>query len=185
MTVKRDPDAILAAWLEEGPTRLPDTTRRSIAVTTRTTRQARRPTWLPWRFSTMNGMSRLALGAVAVVAVVIGGIFVLRPATESSGVGESRIAGALGVTGLGVTCALGVTRRPSAAASPDSSIPAMTEPYTSAKFGYSLRHPAGWIGGPRTGTDRRLTGRSIFAPAAAGGTFRALSVAVPDGSGGR
>jgi hypothetical protein len=24
MNVKRDPDAILAAWLDEGPTRLPD-----------------------------------------------------------------------------------------------------------------------------------------------------------------
>ena len=32
MTVKRDPDAILAAWLEEGPTALPEPTRRAIAV---------------------------------------------------------------------------------------------------------------------------------------------------------
>ena len=43
MTVKRDPDAILAAWLEEGPTALPEPTRRAIAVTTRTTTQRRPP----------------------------------------------------------------------------------------------------------------------------------------------
>ena len=49
MNVQRDPDAILAAWLDEGPTRLPDATRRAIAVTTRTTRQSRLPIWLPWR----------------------------------------------------------------------------------------------------------------------------------------
>ncbi len=52
MTVQRDPDAILAAWLEEGPDRLPDATRRAIAVTTRTTHQSRRPRWVPWRFPT-------------------------------------------------------------------------------------------------------------------------------------
>ena len=32
MNVQRDPDAILAAWLDEGPTRLPEPTRRAIAV---------------------------------------------------------------------------------------------------------------------------------------------------------
>ena len=32
MTVQRDPDAILAAWLEEGPTGLPEPSRRAIAV---------------------------------------------------------------------------------------------------------------------------------------------------------
>ncbi len=56
----------------------------------------------------------------------------------------------------------------------------MTEPYTSAKFGYSLRHPAGWIV-DEDGDGPTSDGSVIFAPAAAGGTFRALSVAVPDG----
>ena len=87
MTVKRDPDAILAAWLEDGPNRLPDATRRAIAVTTRTTRQSRRPRWVPWRFPNMNGMSRFALAAVAVVAVALGGLYLLtgRPAAGSAG----------------------------------------------------------------------------------------------------
>ena len=85
MTVKRDPDAILAAWLEDGPVRLPDATRRAIAVTTRTTRQARPRMWVPWRFRPMNGAARLALGAVAVVAIALGGLYVLD--TSHGGVG--------------------------------------------------------------------------------------------------
>src|SRR6188472_2363043 len=88
MTVRRDPDAILAAWLHEGPTRLPDATRRAIAVSIRTTRQSRLPNWLPWRDPTVNGMTRYALAAVAVVAVVVGGLYFLRPGTDPSvGVG--------------------------------------------------------------------------------------------------
>ena len=49
MTVKRDPDAILAAWLEEGPTGLPEPTRRAIAVSTRTTTRRAAPMWVPRR----------------------------------------------------------------------------------------------------------------------------------------
>jgi hypothetical protein len=85
MTVKRDPDAILAAWLEDGPTRLPDATKRSIAVTTRTTRQSRRPMWVPWRFLPMNGYTRLALAVVAVVAVALGGLYVINPSGGTVG----------------------------------------------------------------------------------------------------
>ena len=61
MTAQRDPDAILAAWLEEGPTGSPTTTRRAIAVGHSNHPQARRPMWVPWRVPTMNGTSRLAL----------------------------------------------------------------------------------------------------------------------------
>ena len=77
MSVLRDPDAILAAWLDEGPARLPEATKRAIAVTTRMTRQARRPVWSPWRNPTMNGASRYALAAVAVLAVAMGGLYLL------------------------------------------------------------------------------------------------------------
>ena len=85
MTVKRDPDTILAAWLEEGPTRLPDATRRAITVTTRTTRQSRRPPWVPWRFPNMNGMTRFALAAAAVVAVALGGLYLINPSGGTVG----------------------------------------------------------------------------------------------------
>jgi hypothetical protein len=86
MSVRRDPDAILATWLEAGPTRLPDATKRAIAVNTRTTHQARRPRWLSWRFSTMNGATRFAVGAVAVVAVALGGMYLVNQA-PNDGVG--------------------------------------------------------------------------------------------------
>ena len=39
MTTPRDPDAILAAWLDEGPTRLPTPTRRAIIIALPTTSQ--------------------------------------------------------------------------------------------------------------------------------------------------
>jgi len=80
VNVQRDPDAILATWLEDGPVRLPDATKRAIAVTTRTTRQSRRPMWTPWRFPPMTGATRFALGAVAVVAVALGGLYLFNPA---------------------------------------------------------------------------------------------------------
>ena len=48
MNDPRDPDATIAFWLEDGPQRLPESTKRAIAVTTRTIRQSRRPSWMPW-----------------------------------------------------------------------------------------------------------------------------------------
>jgi hypothetical protein len=86
MSVQRDPDAILATWLEAGPVRLPDATKRAIAVTTRTTRQTRRPMVVPWRIRPMTGAARIALGAVAVVAIALGGLYFLGP-TRQGGVG--------------------------------------------------------------------------------------------------
>lgn len=87
MSVQRDPDAILAAWLDEGPSRLPDATRRAIAVTTRTTHQSRPPVWIPQRFRTVNRVSRFAGAAVAVVAVALGGLFLVNQ-SPNRGVGS-------------------------------------------------------------------------------------------------
>ena len=77
MNVQRDPDAILAAWLEEGPNRLPEQTRRAIAVTTRTTDQKRRSPWAPWRTPLMTSVARVAIAAIAVIAVAGGAIYFL------------------------------------------------------------------------------------------------------------
>ena len=85
MSVQRDPDAILAAWLEDGPVRLPGATKRAIAVTTRTTRQSQRPYWVLWRFPKMNIASRFALGVVAVAVIALGGFYVLNPGGGSVG----------------------------------------------------------------------------------------------------
>lgn len=81
MTTPRDPDEILSAWLDDGPTRLPDQTRRAIAVSLPTTTQRRRGSLAPWRFDLMTQTTRVALGLVAVVAIVAGAAYLIRPAS--------------------------------------------------------------------------------------------------------
>ena len=78
MNAQRDPEAILAAWLDEGPTDLPDATRRAILTALPTTSQARRGPFAPWRFFGMNGIGRLA-GVAMVAVLVLGGLYVLGP----------------------------------------------------------------------------------------------------------
>ena len=85
MTVQRDPDAILAAWLEEGPTGLPEPSRRAIAVNTRTTSQRRRPLWMPWRKPAMNTYARWAVAAVAIVIALGGAAYLLAPGGSQVG----------------------------------------------------------------------------------------------------
>ena len=81
MTISRDPDEILAAWLHEGPTRLPDQTRRAIAVAIPTTTQRRRGWIAPWRYLPLNPIARTALAAL-ILATVIGGTFYLLQPTQ-------------------------------------------------------------------------------------------------------
>ena len=181
MNVHRDPDAILAAWLEEGPDVLPESTRRAIAVSTRTTHQSRLPKWLPWRAPNMNGMTRFALAAVAVVAVVVGGLFVLRPGTEPGGVGGP------GSPVPSVSPAPSASPLPSASPAPSTSaipeppVGAMTQAFTSPTFGYSIEYPAGWTANPTTGEGPSPGGADEFGSAAGGWYLRTLSRAIPDG----
>lgn len=89
MTTPRDPDEILAAWLDEGPTRLPDQTRRAISVALPTTPQRRRGWSVPWRTQPMNQTTKFALGLVAVVAIAAGGLYLTRPATAPAVGGQA------------------------------------------------------------------------------------------------
>jgi hypothetical protein len=92
MTANRDPETVLDAWLDEGPTDLPDATRRAILAALPTTQQARRGRFAPWRLRSMNGSTRLALGAAAIVIVAVGGIYLLgglRPTGSVGGPGPS------------------------------------------------------------------------------------------------
>lgn len=178
MNIQRDPDLILAAWLHEGPTRLPDTTRRAIAVTTRTTRQSRLPRWMPWRAPTLNGLTRTALAAVAVVAVVAGGLYLLRPGTDQpGGVGGP----ASPVPSVSPTPSASPSPTPSPPPSPEPPVGALTQAFTSPTFGYSIRYPAGWTVNPTTGDGPSPGGADDFNSAAWGWYFRALSRVVPDG----
>jgi hypothetical protein len=85
MNPTRDPEAILAAWLDEGPTDLPDATRRAILTALPTTKQARRGPLAPWRFFQMNTYTRLAAAALVAVVAVGGALYLLG---GNSGVGS-------------------------------------------------------------------------------------------------
>lgn len=80
----RDPNAVISAWLDEGPTELPERNRRAIVTAARTITQRRRGFGSPWRDPFMNGFTRLALAAAAVVAVALGGIYLVNPGPGGS-----------------------------------------------------------------------------------------------------
>ena len=126
----------------------------------------------------MNGMTRYALAAVAVVAVVVGGLYLLRPGTDPSvGVGGSRVTGAIGVD---LRHRRHLRRR--LPASPEPSVGALTQAFTSPTFGYSIRYPAGWkVTSTDVGEAPFSDGSDDFVSAAGGWYLRALSRAVPDG----
>lgn len=131
MNAPRDPETILAAWLDEGPTVLPDTARRAIAVSARSTHQTRRRLPAPWRFTSMSNLGR-GLAAVAVVAVVaVAGIYVLGP----------RIGGFGGSPTPSPTIA--VTPEPTPAPTPAPTV-AGTLDYTSTRFAYNASYPGDW-----------------------------------------
>jgi hypothetical protein len=87
MSNVRDPNVVIAAWLDEGPTDLPEPNRRAIVTAARTITQRRRGFGSPWRNPVMNGYTRLALTAAAVVVAAVGGIYLLSPGQPSGNVG--------------------------------------------------------------------------------------------------
>ena len=78
MSNERDFDRLARAWLELGPNEAPDRVVAAVLQAAETTPQVRRPFRLPiWRSFAMNRIGQ-ALGAVAVLAiVVIGGALLL------------------------------------------------------------------------------------------------------------
>jgi hypothetical protein len=135
MNAQRDPDAILASWLEEGPNRLPEETRRAISVTTRTNEQERRSPWAPWRTPHMTIFARVAVAAIAVIAVIGGTVYLTGPKQ--------------GVGGPQPTPSPSITPAPSSAppsASPEAlaSVPIDWTTYTSSRFAYTIDYPTDW-----------------------------------------
>jgi hypothetical protein len=138
MSTPRDPDAILAAWLEEGPTALPEPTRRAIAVATRTTNRSRRPFWMPQRRPIMNSYARLAVAALTIVVVIGGAIYLFAP---RAGVGVGPPATA--APSLTPSAAPSASQSASSTALPPLDTTGWTT-YTSARYGFSIGHPAAW-----------------------------------------
>ncbi len=131
MNPPRERSTIVASWLEEGPTELPESTRRAIAVDIRATRQSRRAIWAPWRFPTLDRTSLLAM-AVLVSALVGLTAFVVGPP------GAGNVGGA--------PSAAPVSPSPSTAPSGATNlpIPAMRQAYVSVLHGYTISYPADW-----------------------------------------
>lgn len=87
MSTGRDPNPVIASWLDEGPTELPESNRRAIVTATRTVTQRRPGFGSPWRDPSMNGYTRVALTAAAIVVAAVGGVYLLNPARPTSNVG--------------------------------------------------------------------------------------------------
>jgi hypothetical protein len=88
MTTHRDPETTMAAWLHEGPTDLPDVTRRAILTALPTTSQARRGLFAPGRILLMNPLARVAIAVVA-AAIAVGAGFAFLGGTGLPSVGGS------------------------------------------------------------------------------------------------
>jgi len=140
MNATRDPETILDAWLDEGPTDLPDATRRAILAALPTTQQARRGPFAPWRFAFMTTTTRLAAMALVAVVAIGGAIYLIgqRP----------------GVGGPVATppAATGPTSGPTVA--PTSTVPAASSDvpldtslwtaFTSTRNGATAKFPPDW-----------------------------------------
>jgi hypothetical protein len=128
MTTQRDPDLIIAAWLDEHAVPLPETTQRAIDVSIRSTPQRGRLLWLPRRTSSMTSLLRPGLIAVAIVVVAIGSFTFLRQ---------------------GPAPGVAASPTPSVSSSPAPD-PSTWETFTSERYGYQVGHP-GWDVYPATG----------------------------------
>jgi hypothetical protein len=129
-----DLDVAIAAWLDEGPTDLPDTTRRAIAAALPTTNQRRRSTWAPWRFSPMPAFARAAIAVLVAAVVIGGGIYFLGPRGGGPGASPSP------------STSPERTERPT----PTPIDPSSWVPFTTSRFGYTLRYPGDWVVTPAT-----------------------------------
>lgn len=78
MTDDRSIERAARSWLEDGPTQAPDHAVEAALLTIQSTTQER--DWLPWRTRPMTQTLRLLAGAAA-IAVVVGGLILLKPGT--------------------------------------------------------------------------------------------------------
>jgi hypothetical protein len=122
----RDPDSVLAAWFDEGPTYLPDVTRRAILTALPTTPQARRGHLAPWRSTHMNMFAKAAAVLIVVAVVAIGALAFLS--------GPRNVGGPTPTT------------TPTPTPTPTSLV------FTSARYRYSITLPTGWVATPARAT---------------------------------
>jgi hypothetical protein len=129
MNQTREPDAIIATWLDDGPIDLPDETRRAIVVGLRTQPRARRMAILGG--SSMSPINRLVAAAAIVLAV--GGL--------SAFVLSNRAGGPGGIANPSAAPSAVPSSSQSATASFNT---AGWVKFSSARYGYSISIPADW-----------------------------------------
>ena len=128
----RDPETILAAWLDEGPTDLPDATRRAILAALPTTQQARRGPFAPWRLFDMNPTARIAGAAAVLVVALIGAAYLLTP--------RPNVGGPLPTPSVTPTTLVSPTPGPTV-----NLLDVTTwQPFSSTVHGYDAKFPAAW-----------------------------------------
>ena len=128
-------DSRIADWLEDDPYKAPDQALDVVLAAFPSIKQ-RRAWRVPWRFPNVNGITRIALAAAAIVAVAVGGLYVFN--SGPSGPGGPTIP----------------TPSPIPSAAPSASpAPSATNSlldtstwvtYESARYGFSIDHPADW-----------------------------------------
>ena len=93
MTARRDPDQLIRAYLEDGPTELPD--RSYDAVRDRIDHTRQRVVLGPWREPRMSNFMRIAIAAALVLVVAVAGFsFLSRNDEGGLGVGATQPPGA-------------------------------------------------------------------------------------------
>ncbi len=112
-------DATARAWLEDGPTRMPERGLVAALEEIHTTRQ-RRAMWSPWRPSPVSRFAGMAVAAVLVVAVGVLAVNVVPRGPAGPAVGGS-----------------------SSSPSPEQSLhfPELTQAFVSPRYGFSVQLP--------------------------------------------
>ena len=134
MNQPRDPDAIIATWLDDGPIDLPDETRRAIAVGLRTQPRARRVAILGG--SSMFALNRIA--AAAAIVLVVGGLSAFVLANRSGGPGATPNP----LVSVAPSAIPSATAAPSPEATPVSTAGWLA--FTSSHYGYNIAYPPTW-----------------------------------------
>jgi len=161
MTAKDDFERRIADhYAAEAPHRAPDRVLGTALATIDTTRQRRVLVPAPWRFATMNGFTRVAAIAVAVIALGAVGLAVL-----GTGSGPRNGPVATPSPSVSPTPTVAPTASPRPSSTPDPSPPPLGSTFTSSVNGISIAYPDGWVTRPATRSWAHADGFSYDSPA--------------------
>ena len=146
MNGHRDLDRIVGAWLTEGPAELADRVLDAALDEIHLTHQ-RPHRGRPWRVSRMTSTRTWILGVAAAAAVVVAGTLVLSATRPSSDVGGTQpppsASAGVSIPSQAVNASI-----PAVAASVATSGISTADwtAFSSARYGYDIRHPVLWSG---------------------------------------